>query len=227
MNKLKILTVLILIIIVIGFIFGINTIYKFCVIQKMYSVISENVQKENYYLISTIKNSIDNTTTQTKIYYKDGIGKLIAENGIYTWADGERAYIVDEENKTIYLTDIESTIGLVSGEMFASFYPCYSYSFLQKILFAGNINNKIKTVKIDGQKFLMIEIPDEKSTKTIWVYKDTFNLKKAEIKFPDGETFEYEYDLGFGLVSIRNVELPDTTDYKFINNKTGEVITNN
>lgn len=207
----KILLLFLIIIVVIGFILGVRTIYKFYTIQKIYNVVDKNIAKENYYLKTTI--TTKDKTSVTEAYYKDGIGKLVSDNGIYTWVDGEDAYIVDEANKTIYTTDINKTIGLVSNQMFASYYPGYSKSLTEKILLAGSIQNKIKTVMLNDKKCIMIQTKDKTSVKTVWITKSDYYLEKAKLEFPNGDVIEYDYMLKFNCNGIRDVELPDIKDY--------------
>lgn len=207
----KILLLFLIILVVIGFVLGIRTIYRFYVIQKIYKVVDKNIEKENYYLKTTITSK--DKTTETEAFYKDGIGKLVSSNGIYTWVDGEDAYIVDEANKTIYTTDINKTIGLVSNKMFASYYPGYSKNLIEKIILAGSIQNKIKNVMLNDKKCIMIQVKDETSTKTVWITKSDCYIEKAKLEFPNGDVIEYDYTLKFNCNGIRDVELPDIKDY--------------
>ena len=141
---------------------------------------------------------------------------MVAENGIYTWVDGEKAYMVDEENKTIYNLDIENSIGLVSSEMFASFVPGYSKNAIERFIMAASLQNKIKSDKIDDKKCYMIQINEEGYTKTYWIEKVSKKPLKAKIEFEDGQVYEYDYQLQFNVTKLKDVELPDITDYTII-----------
>ena len=224
-KKLKFLVIIISLAIIIGLIFGIMAIYRFCVIQSIFKRIDENIEIGNYSLKTTLTNK-DGEKTVTQAYYKDGIGKNIASNGIYTWVDERDAYMVDEENNTIYVLDIEgeNSISLVSDKMFASLVPGYNKSFFERILMACNLKVKIKPVKLNDQKCYMIEDNEQKAKKTVWVTKDRKNPIKAKIEFENGEAFEYDYELKFLATKLRDVELPDTKNYTLINYETGEVI---
>lgn len=221
-KKFKFLILLIIVLIIVGLVFGISTIYRFYVLQKIYNSINENISKDNYYLKTTVTNNGETKITET--YYKDGIGKLVAENGIYTWVNGEDAYMVDEANKKIYILDIESSIGLVSNEMFASLYPGYSKSLFERFIFAGNMRNKIKTVKLNDEKCIMIQTKENTNTKTVWISKKRNDLIKAKIEFPNGDVYEYDYELSFNVTKLKNTELPDISDYTIITENNEEII---
>lgn len=212
--KKKIGICLLIILVIIGLICGIRGIRNFWIIQNIFNQLEENLEKDNYYLRTTT--NYNNTSTLTKIYYKEGIGKMVAENGIYTWVDGEKAYMVDEENKTIYNLDIENSIGLVSSEMFASFVPGYSKNAIERFIMAASLQNKIKSDKIDDKKCYMIQINEEGYTKTYWIEKVSKKPLKAKIEFEDGQVYEYDYQLQFNVTKLKDVELPDITDYTII-----------
>lgn len=221
-KKIKFLICLIIILVVIGLTFGISTLYRFYKIQKIFSKIDENIAKDNYYLKTTVSTNNKNSVTET--YYKEGIGKLVAENGIYTWVDGKDAYLVDEENKKIYTLNIEESLGLVSSDMFTSMIPGYRESAFKRFLIAGNIKNKIKSTKLDNQDCTMIVTSDEKSKKTVWIDKNRMNIVKAKVELTNGETFDYSYELKFNTTKLKDVELPDITEYSIINGENGEIV---
>ena len=104
-KKKKIGIIALIIILIIGLIYGIRAIKNFIIIQNIFSEVQKNVEKDNYYLRNTVTHQGESSLS--KIFYKDGIGKMIAENGVYTWVDGEKAYMVDEENKTIYTLEYQ------------------------------------------------------------------------------------------------------------------------
>ena len=112
-KKFLFLLFFIFLIIIIGMIFGIITIYRFSILQDISRKINDNIKKDNYHMTTTVT-SDDGTTNTTEAFYRNNVGKLVASNGIYTWADGEYAYMVDEEKKTVYLLNINNeNIGLV------------------------------------------------------------------------------------------------------------------
>lgn len=221
MNKKLIVGITILgIILIFALFFGIRAIRNFIIIQNIFSEIESNIQKDNYYLKTTI--SHDGESSITKIYYKDGIGKMIAENGIYTWVDGKDAYMVDEANKILYVLDLKSSLGLVSNEMFASLIPGYSKNIFQKFVMAGNLQNSIKTEKVNEKKCYKITIQEEKALKTYWIEKNSSKPIKARIEFDTGIIYEYDYELRFNVVGIKDIELPKTDDYQKIEIQTND-----
>ncbi len=224
-KKLKFLIIIVSLAVIIGLTFGIMAIYRFCVIQSIFKKIDENIEIKNYSLKTTLTNS-NGEKTVTQAYYKDGIGKNIASNGVYTWVDEKDAYMVDEDNNTLYVLDIEgeNSISLVSDSMFASLVPGYNKSFFERILMACDLNYKIKSEKLDDQKCYVIEDNEQKAKKTVWITKDRKNPIKAKVEFENGEVFEYDYELKFLGTKLRDVELPDTKNYTLINYETGEVI---
>ena len=177
---------------IIGIIFGSITIYRFCLLQSLYGRIHENVLKGNYYLKTTVIS--DDSNSSTEAYYRDGVGKLVAENGVYTWADGEYAYLIDEENKEAYILNIENeNLGLVSYDMFAVLVPGYNKSFFERLIIAGNIKNTLKQTKDDGKKCYIIKVNDNNVTRTIWL-NEKATPYKGEVVFNNGKIFKYEYN---------------------------------
>lgn len=75
-KKLKFLIILIITVVIIGLIFGIATICRFLKLQSIWSRLDENVEKDNYYMETTIINNGASKKTQT--YYKEGIGKFVS-----------------------------------------------------------------------------------------------------------------------------------------------------
>lgn len=215
-KKIKFLIILIIIIIAIGLFFGIASIVKFIKFQNIYSKISSNIEFDNYYLKTT--STINNGTNVTEAFYKQGTGKLVAENGVYTWTDGENAYMVDEENKKVYTLDIDNYKGLVSYEMFASLVPGYTKNIFGRFVLAGNIRTTIKTEKDEDNKYIVIKYTENKVTKTIWLEDKTKKPVKANMEFSDGTIYEYEYELKFNSTKLSDIELPDLTEYTTVDN---------
>jgi len=213
----KIGIILLIIIVLIGFIYGIRAIKNFFIIQSIFSEVQENLKKENYYLRTTITHSGESSLS--KIFYKNGIGKMVAENGLYTWVDGENAYMMNEENKTIYTLDLEKSLGLVSNEMFASLIPGYSKNAFERFVMAGNVQNKIKSEKVDDKKCYKIQIKEDYNVKTYWIEKNSKKPIKASITFSNGDNYQYDYELQFGVTKIKDVELPDISQYTIIENQ--------
>ena len=223
-KKIKFLIILIIVLVIIGLIFGISTIVRFSKLQSIWSRVNENIEKENYYMETTIVNK--GVTTKTKTYYKDGIGKFVSQNGTYIWFDGNNAYSVNETEKTMNMLNPEEEIGVVYKESFATLYPGFSYNLFEKIMLAGNLLNVIKTQYFNGQKCIMIEIKEDMYTKTYWITDDFKNLVQAKITFTNGDIYEYKYDIKFHTTKLSDVELPNITDYKITDNATGKTIEN-
>lgn len=221
-KKTKVLIGLLAIILLIGLIFGIATIVKFCKLQSILSVVKEKVEKNNFYMKTTIINK--GITQVTETYYKEGVGKFVSEDGTYIWFDGTNAYSIDEENKIAVVLNSEEIIGVINNESFASLYPGYTDGFLKRLFIAGDFSNKFKTDYHNGKKCTIITIKNKEYTKTFWITKDMKNLVKAEINFSNGDSFEYKYDLMFHSTQMRDIKLPDISEYKVIEASTGEKI---
>lgn len=224
-KKTKVLIGFGIIILLIGLIFGITTIVRFCKLQSILNAVKENVDKNNFYMKTTIINKGISQITET--YYKEGVGKFVSEDGTYIWFDGTNAYSIDEENKTAVILNSNEIIGVVNNESFASLYPGYTDGFLKRLFIAGDFSNKFKTDYHNGKKCTIITIKEDEYTKTFWITKDFKNLVKAEINFSNGDSFEYKYDLMFHSTQVRDVKLPDITEYKVIDSSTGKNIETN
>ncbi len=225
-KKLKFLIILITIVACIGLFCGIRAIRNIIILNKTISKLEENIEKDNYYLKTTVK--IKDETSSTEVFYKDGIGKNVTTSGIYTWVDGEKAYMIDEENKKAYRMEIsdENSIVLVSNKMFASLIPGYSKNMLERFTIAGNLENSIKSEKVNNEKCYKITVKEGEATKSVWVTKSRAFPIKAEIRFSNGDVFEYEYDLKFFITKLKDVELPDLSEYTFYDYETKNEIVN-
>lgn len=224
-KKTKVLIGLLTIILLIGLIFGIATIVRFCKLQSILSVVKENVGKNNFYMKTTITNK--GITQITETYYKEGVGKFVSDDGTYIWFDGTNAYSIDEENKIAVVLNSDETIAVINNESFASLYPGYTDGFFKRLFIAGDFLNKIKTDYHNGKKCTIITIKNEEYTKTFWITKDMKQLVKAEINFSNGDIYEYKYDLMFHSTQIRDIKLPDISEYKVVDASTGENIETN
>lgn len=223
-KKIKFLIILISLIACIGLFCGIRAIRNFIILNGSINKLESNIEKNNYYLKTTMK--IGNPISETEIYYKDGIGKNVSSNGIYTWVDGKDAYMVDENKKEIYVIEIsqENSKLLVSNEMFASLIPGFSKSFFQRFAMSGNLENSIKSEIVNNEKCYKISIKEGEVTKNVWITKSRAFPVKAEIEFSNGDIFQYEYHLNFFITKLKDVELPDLSDYKFYDYETKEEI---
>ncbi len=223
-KKIKLLIVLITIIVVIGLVCGIRAIRNFIVLNTTISKLEDNIEKDNYYLKTTLK--MKDKTTVTEAYYRNGIGKLVSSEGIYSWVNGEKAYMVDETDKKIYNMEIssENSSALVSKEMFVSLIPGTSKNIFQRFLMSGNLKNSITSEEVNGEKCYKIKIKEETITKTVWVTKSRRLPVKSTIEFSNGDFFEYEYSLKFYITKLKDMEFPDITEYTFYDYKTKEKI---
>lgn len=221
-KKTKFLIGFIVVIFLIGLIFGIATIIRFCKLQSILNVVKENVEKNNFYMKTTIINKGVSKVTET--YYKDGVGKFVSGDGTYIWFDGTNAYSIDEKNKIAFVLNSDDMIGVVNNESFASLYPGYTDGFLKRLMLAGDLSNKIKTDYHNGEKCTIITITEKEYTKTFWITKDMHILTKSEIKFANGDNYEYKYNLMFHSTQLMDVKLPDISAYTITDSKTGEKI---
>lgn len=223
-KKLKIILILISIIAIIGLFSGIRAIRNFVILNTTISKLEENIEKNNYYLKTTMKTGDETSTTE--VYYNDGVGKNVSASGVYTWVDGEKAYMINENNKEAYKIEIsqENSPLLVSNEMFMSLIPGNSKGIFSRLWIAGNFENSIKSEKLNDEKCYKISIKEGQAIKSVWVTKSRRYPVKAEMKFSNGDVFEYEYDLKFYITKLKDVELPDLTEYKMYDYKTQKEI---
>lgn len=225
-KKIKFLIILITIIALIGLFCGIRAIRNIIILNKTISKLEENIEKDNYYLKTTMK--IKDEISNTEVFYKDGVGKNVTSSGIYTWVDGKDAYMVDEENQKVYPMEIseENSKLLVSNEMFMSLIPGYSKNIFERFAMIGSLENTIKSEKINNEKCYKISVKEGNATKNVWVTKSRAFPIKAEIRFSNGDVFEYEYDLKFFTAKLKDIELPDLSEYTFYDYETKEEIQN-
>lgn len=220
----KILKYLLIILLVIGFLFGITTIVKYVKLNGIYKKVDELIGYNSFYLKISLKNNSDDETI-TEALYREGKSKLIASNGVYTWTDGKKAYLVDEENSTIYTLDIENNFALTSYNMFSSSIQGYNKNFIDRLLLAGDVNTTIEKQKIEGKNYYCIKTKENRATKKVWIEKDSSKIKKAEIEFSNGDYFYYDYELTFNSVRSSDLDLPDITGFTLINGETGSILT--
>lgn len=215
--------ILIILIVIIGFVFGIATIVKYIKLNNIYKKADDYIKYDSFYLKTSLSKN-GSLQSQTEAYYKNGTSKLFASNGIYSWTDGERAYIIDEENDIVYTIGTDASFALVSYNMFASSIPGYNSDFINRFLLAGNTNTTIRKEKIDGIDCYCIKTKENLANKTVWLEKTTSKIKKATIEFSNGDVFDYEYELEFNSVKVSDIKLPDITGYKMINGETGNIL---
>lgn len=224
MNKVKKLFIIIIVIFLIFCLFlGIKAIVNYNKLRSIINKQIEYIDKDNYSLKTNIKNG--EKKSETMSYYRKGIGRQVAENGIYTWTDGKDAYMIDEVNKVVYVLDIKKNSEmLVSSDKFAYLIPGYNEKFFKKLKICGNLFNSIKSESIGEEECYKITVQEEKYKKVIWVSKKNYVPIKATMEFPSGELFEYTYDLRFTSTKITSIEMPDLDDYKIVDYETKNVI---
>ena len=224
MNKLKKFFIILIILFLMFCLFlGIRTIINYRTLHFILNKQIEYIDKENYSLKSIFKSGED--TVETMAYYRKGIGRQVAENGVYSWTDGKDAYMIDEENKTVYVLDIsKSSESLVSSDKFAYLIPGYNQSFSEQFKMCGNLFNSIKTETVGEEECYKITIQEDKYLKTVWVIKRNCLPLKATMEFPSGEIFEYSYVFKFDSTKVTNIEMPDIDSYKVVDYETNEVI---
>ena len=134
---------------------------------------------------------------------------------------------MDENNKEIIILDLEKNIGLVNKKSFAALYPCYTKNFFERLVFAGDISNKFKTEYYNGEKCILIQIKEDGYTKSFWITEKFKDLVKAKVEFANGDTYEYKYKIQFHTTKLKDIELPDISEYKVINQSSGEELKTN
>lgn len=210
MKNKKILKILLIIIVILFFILGCYTIYKFVIIQKIFYKMNEYVSVNNYYM--KIRD-LEDASIQTEVYYKDGIGKMITETGIYSWTDGKEAYLINDESKEIQSIDFDSPL-LISNEYVGSMIPGYSKNILQKLLLAGNMETSVKVQKSNGVKYYVIST-NESFEKTIWFGYNTLLPSQINAKIGEFKT-SYGYEITFGKVKNEDIEKPNIEEYTLV-----------
>ena len=82
----------------------------------------------------TIVSSMNSLSTQeVEAFYREGIGKQKSEEGWYTWTDGKKAYLVDEDKKYLKELSIEDDIQLlVTSTRLISLYPTISNNIFER-----------------------------------------------------------------------------------------------
>lgn len=221
----KILKILLIIIAIVGFIFGITTIVKFIKLNNIYKKVDKYIAYDCFYL-KTLQETKEGKI-ETEAYYRKGTSKQIASNGVYTWTNGERAYLVDEANSTIYTLSLENNFSLVSYNMFAAPIQGYNSNFIDRIFLAGDVNTTIKKEKIDENDYYCIKTKENNAIKKVWIERKSSKIKKATIEFSNGDIFKYDYELSFNSVKASDIVLPDITGYKLINGETGTILSEN
>ena len=133
-KKIKVLIILILVIVLIGILCGVRAIKNVIILNNAISKLEENIEKDNYYLKTIAK--VDGKTSKTETFYREGIGKIVTNDGVYTWVDGEKAYMIDEQNKQVYNMELskENSPMLASNNMYISLIPGHAKNFFERLI---------------------------------------------------------------------------------------------
>jgi hypothetical protein len=191
---------------------GIMTIYRLSILQKVIAKNRSNAEINNYRLISKLTIGDQKEASSLTAYYKDGVGKIVVSNGLYTWSNGDRAYLIDDTNRIAYVQQIENATNLASYDYFMSSIPGYN-SFWSRVKMAFYWKNKVKKVDYEGQSCYLISKVEDKVEKTVWVNQNTGKVIRATIDFNGELTYTYEFDIQFNVTSTADVALPRMSDY--------------
>lgn len=212
-KKLKIVLPISIILIITFFVIGFSSLYKMIIFYNMFEKMGEKISLENYYMKMISK---EDTESNIEIFYKDGIGKILTSNGSYTWTDGKEAYLVIEENKTIYKLDEEAP-GLISREAVGSMLPGYSKNMFGRCLLAGKITTSIKTENVGNFSYYKIKTMEDNKEKIIWINKETMIPSEIKLKTETQDIY-YQYEITFEGVKNIDVEKPNLELYTLIEN---------
>ena len=221
-KKLKIFAIVLLVIFLFStFIIGVKTFYKYYRLQKILNKVEYNISHNNYYIKTTTTNNEEEQVTET--FFKDGIGKFVTDNGVYTWLKDKEAYMVNENEKTIYQMNAEKSNILIKNDTIGYLYPCYSESDFERFMFAGNLRNTIKKVKIDDEEYIYIRTEDETCVRSYWIIEKWSELAMAKMEFPNGDVYDYKYDIKFTATTLKQTELPNLDNYTLKDSEGNEV----
>lgn len=184
----------------------IHTIRNSIIINELYKKQEALKEINNYYYISehyTENNSGDKNTIEH--YYKDGIDKLILNNGnIVMWYNNnsKENIVIDIEQKIADITSSEYLVG--------SDFPIYIDETKKSI--GTYIGSKITKDEIDGTECYKID----SNKQTIWITKQEGIVLKAIDKTEDDyEVVEYK-EWKTDTLKNEDVERPDLDGYEII-----------
>lgn len=197
---------------------GIMTIYRFVILQKVIAKNNSNAEINNYRLVSKLTIGENSEPSSLTAYYKDGVGKIVVSNGLYTWSNGDRAYLVDDYNRIAYTQTIANATNLASYNYFMSSIPGYN-SLSTRLKMAISWKNKVKKVELDGQKCYMISKKEDAVEKTVWVNRNNGKVIKAVLSFTEGMEYTYEFDIQFNVTTVADIALPNISDYSIKSEK--------
>ena len=208
-NFFIILTIVIILVILL-LIAGISSMYKLIVFDKIYKNAESIASIENYTMKVTTKGDIESTTT---LYYKNGVGKYVDQNGNYTWTDGAMVYLVDKEAKTVTKSQLNDKYkGVISKDTLVNMIPGYAADMYGRIKTELNLSTKIKTKRMYDQKYYVITSKVGNQEKTLWINKATLLPSQATVT-AEGTTFTNNYEITFSNVKNEDLALDDFKDY--------------
>ena len=73
----------------------------------------------------------------------------------------------------------------------------------------------------------MFQKKEKGTIKTVWISQNNHIIRKSKLEFSNGKVFEYDYELKFDITKSIDIELPNISDYKILDNETGEIILDN
>jgi hypothetical protein len=199
---------------------------KMKIFDKIYANADSISSIENYTMKVKLQDDPASTTT---IYYKNGVGKAIDQNGNYTWTDGAIIYVVDKENKKAVKTEVnESYRSIISKDTLVGMIPGYAGDTFDRIKVELNLFTKIKNIKIYDQEYYVIYSNNGEQQKTLWINKATLLPSQATVTV-NGNTYTTNYEISFSNVKNEEVALDDLTDYEITYNyeKTEEAVEDN
>ena len=221
----SILVVILILFLIFIFVMGIIGIKRLIVFNKIYSGTDKNITFDNYTMkIDITMNGSEFASLES--FYRMGKGKQITSNGIYTWTNGEKAYMVDDESKEVRIMDMsegnEELTSVITQTSYTAYIPGYNQSLFGKFKLA--LITKIEDDVIEEDDCFKISYTDkEGATRTYWISKNDMKIKKCEFKV-GSDTILYNFDLKFFTAKITDVELGNISEYKIVDGKTGDTV---
>ena len=203
---LAIVVILVLILLVVG----IKSMYKLIVFDKIYKNADSVASIENYTMVVKSKGDIENTTT---LYYKNGVGRLVDQNGNYTWTDGAVIYVVDNVKKTVVKSNLDEKYkAVISKDSLVNMIPGYTSGLSGRIATELSLSTKVKTKRVYDQKYYVITSNNGEQQKTLWINKANLMPSQATVTVGD-TTFTNNYEISFSNVKNEDIALGNFEGY--------------
>ncbi len=234
MSKKKFWMIVKMIIVALVALYIITVFRKIFILKKIYNETDMNISKDNYSMTITMINEDGSEGKKTQSYYRDGRGKQIASNGVYTWTNQKYYFMIDENKKEISELNTEEytdSVGIITNATFATFIPGYFKTFGERVKMVLNPSTRIKTEQVDNEKCYKITVKESsdgyKNTKKFWISKRDYTIKQSEIAIiskKDGSSsnLKYKYSITFLGVTVKDTDFITVTDYTMVNRETGE-----